>query len=302
MKEHLQQLLAKGNTKAAIQHLLEFAREQRDADLQEEVLAQSARYQAYAKEKRLGTTSEEHQQIVLARINEALLQIIGELPEENQHNVVNAQGGFGWQWIAGILLLIGVLSGIAKVFVFNVKDPQMGLHLTIYVHGPQNRQDIVLENEGELIADFDDRRDRKLIGQGGQTIFSEIDRRFQDEPFELSMQAEGFELMYPDSTYRFTGEPIYLAVRPDHRLGIVQGKVRSRDGRQFLSEVLIEVAGETDQTDSLGNFYLQLPPEKWAHEYTIYAQKDGYTLKEEKYYPLLGEKSEIRLIPETSVQ
>ena len=66
---------------------------------------------------------------------------------------------------------------------------------------------------------------------------------------------------------------------------------------QFLEGVMIEVAGETTTTDQLGNFKLVLPEEKMKDEYTIYATKEGFQLKEEPYYPKLGQPADIRLKP-----
>lgn len=297
MKLRLQQLIAEGHTKAAIEQLLRITEKPAYSDLREAALLQSARYQEYARGKRDGTSTEEAQGIALARINEALLQLIAELPEVGS-------GKFRRSWIIGAGAIVVLIIGITLFSQYNFPaffgaKATNPLQLTIFVHGPDGRENIVLENEGELIVTTGHRRDIMRIGQRGRTIFNEIGEQFLNDTIGLSLKAEDYELAAPDRVYIFTGDPLYVPVRPHRRLGVVQGKVRSRDGSQFLADVLIEVAGEITQTDSLGNFTLKLPNDKWADTYTVYARKDGFLLKEEKYYPKLGEKLDIRLVPKT---
>ncbi len=310
MKNELQELIAQGKTEQALEQLISLSEKPYYEDLREEVLLQSARYQEYAKAKRQGTSNLEEQQTSISKINEAVLHLISQLPDDLTSRVDSSVpkssskriGKPWWQWVVGGGVIVGILGGIAEFSGYNLQsifgsEVTAPLQLTVYVHGPKGPQDIIIEKEGKLIADFGNRRDTRQIGEDGRTNFGEIGRRFLGEAIGLFMEAEGYEVTYPDSIYIYKGEPIYLAVKPDSQLGIVQGKVRSRDGASFLSDVLIEVAGVTTSTDALGNFYLELPEEQWRNEYILYARKNGYQLKEEKYYPKLGE-AEIRLTPQ----
>lgn len=83
MKAHLKNLIARNKTDTAIQELFKIAKATDDAEVEREVLLQSAKYQAYTKAKRQGTSGQEEQQLIISRINQALLQIIGELPEDS---------------------------------------------------------------------------------------------------------------------------------------------------------------------------------------------------------------------------
>jgi len=310
LKQALQQLIAQGKTEQVIDQLLQLTERSGDTELREEVLLQASRYRDYAKAKRMGTSGTEDQQITLAPINQALIQIIQQLSEEGEEkgsSIAPAERTKGktWQYVVGVGVVIGILSGIAGITGFNLKSlfglgtAESPLQLTVYVHGPDGKQDIVLENEGQLLLDLRNDRRPAQIGEHGRTNFGEISRDFVGKEIPLSVQAEDYEMAYPDSGYVYDGEPIYLEVRRDKQLGIIQGKVRSRDGSQFLSDVSIEVEGEVTHSDSTGNFYMELPEDKWQEEYTLYAQKDGYQIKEEKYYPKLG-GMEIRLTPKSN--
>lgn len=82
MKEKLRQLIAKGRTEKALQLLLEITKELGDEDLREEALLQSSKYEQYAREKRLGTSSSEVQRMAIAQINQALAYLVRQLPDE----------------------------------------------------------------------------------------------------------------------------------------------------------------------------------------------------------------------------
>jgi hypothetical protein len=84
MKAKIRQLIAEGKTSRAIQELQQITGKLEDQDLHEEALMAAARYEAYAREKRTGTSSSEEQLLVLARINHALLGITAQLPESSK--------------------------------------------------------------------------------------------------------------------------------------------------------------------------------------------------------------------------
>ncbi|MBK7407625.1 MAG: hypothetical protein IPJ40_05810 [Saprospirales bacterium] len=79
-KSDLKQLVADNKTKQAIDLLLKATKELEDSDLQNEVILQSAKYNAYLKEKAAGTKSQENLDIQKANIDNALTYIVDKLP------------------------------------------------------------------------------------------------------------------------------------------------------------------------------------------------------------------------------
>ena len=79
-KSDLKQLIADNKTKQAIDLLLKATKELEDSDLQNEVILQSAKYNAYLKEKAAGTKSQENLDIQKANIDNALTYIVDKLP------------------------------------------------------------------------------------------------------------------------------------------------------------------------------------------------------------------------------
>jgi len=76
----LRDLIAKGKTDTAIQQLRDLANQVNDSDYQTQVIMQATAYEQYQKSKRMGITSHSEQQVSLAKINNALLQLINEIP------------------------------------------------------------------------------------------------------------------------------------------------------------------------------------------------------------------------------
>lgn len=195
------------------------------------------------------------------------------------------------QWLAGAGLIISILAGIAGITGFDLKSllrmvPVNDSHqLTVYVHGPEGEQDIVLENEGQLVVDFGNRRDTRRIGEAGRTNFGEIDPRFLGAEIGLTVEAGGFEVTHPDTTYIYTGEPIYLAVRRDRSLGRIRGVIRDENGAG-LAGAGIMIEGDTIVlTDSLGRFRFTLPPDNIREHYQLSIRKAGYRRISRTYYP-----------------
>ncbi len=310
----IRDLISSAEIEEAIAGLLTITK---DTSWHGEALQQSAKFHRWKRSERSGTLSTQELDLALNQINTALIEIINNIlasgltsePSSKPDTEILSNKSQSRSWrkcrIVAVVMIIVFLVGIAGITryglrrVFGGLATEEAMQLTVYVHGPNGPQDIVLSNEGKLIVDFGNRRDSRQIGEDGRTNFGEIGRHFLGELIGMSVDAEGYEISNPDSSYTYDGEPIYLAVNMSNQLGIIQGKVRSRDGKQFLSNVLIEVAGETTTTNSLGNFHMELPARLWRREYLLFAQKEGYQIKEEKYYPNLG-GIEIRLTPETA--
>jgi len=287
LKQALQQLIAQGKTEQAIDQLLRLTERSGDTALREEVLLQASRYRDYAKAKRMGTSSTEDQQITLARINQALIQIIQQLSEEEEEKgssigPADRPKAKTWQYVVGVGVVIGILSGIAVITGFNLKSllgmgaANSPLQLTVYVHGPDGRQDVVLENEGQLLLDL--RNDRRVaqIGEHGRTNFGEISRDFIGKEIPLSVQSEDYEMAYPDSGYVYNGEPVYLEVRSSCRFCKLTGTVQNSEGR-LVPELVVMVKGTelADTTDQNGRFHIQVPAEKEQEEYILSVIEDG---------------------------
>jgi len=112
MKAKLTSTLSKGKTRQVIEDLLPLSTF--DPDLHDEAVALSARFQKYLREKNGGTKDVADLDIELNRINSALLDLIGRLPEGNP-----VEKKIRWKEVA---VVIGILASIAGITGYTLKD------------------------------------------------------------------------------------------------------------------------------------------------------------------------------------
>lgn len=120
----------------------------------------------------------------------------------------------GWLAIPATIISILAFFGIKECTPTDDDvSPPPFRSLTVYVHGENDRQEIILENKGTLVADFGGKRYVKPISQKGEVKFVEINNRFVKDSFEFGLRAEGYELIKPNEKYILNGKPVYLEVR-----------------------------------------------------------------------------------------
>lgn len=262
--ENLKRLIGQGKTTQVIQALLRITRKLPHNDLQEEVILQSARYEQYAKEKRLGVISAEEQNLSLTNINHALLSIINRLPAK----AIRLDKKKSFYRSAGIGLMI--------LFAFAVFYRNFGSQL-FYQNNSSLQLTIRLEdenglsvNEGELLVDIGHRRNSKSIGIDGEVDFEEIGAKFLHKSFKIGFSSKNYELAYPDSQYIFDGEPVYLAVKNKCRSCLVFGTIQNDSG-ELISNAIVMIKGFQlkDTTDSNGYFRITIPVDKMQEEYPV---------------------------------
>ncbi|GJM31250.1 MAG: hypothetical protein DHS20C18_02510 [Saprospiraceae bacterium] len=298
MEQKLRTLIGTNKTKQAIQELLALTQKMGDPDMHQEVIMQSARFEKFTKSNRLGISSHEEENISIAKINKALLDIIERLPESGAATIISSSSAKAspattdkswWKYVTATAVIIGILGSLAEVFNFiNLIPASSGQtsQLTIYVHGPGGLQDYVLENEGELLVDLDGDRRFAKIGEKGRTVFSEIPAKFIGQSLPIAIQAEGYEAAASESQYKWEEKAIYFKVQRAQQLRKIQGIVKSMHGADFLADVLVMIENEfTTTTDSLGRFSFEMPANRVREKYTLTFQKTGYESLTEFYYP-----------------
>ncbi len=301
MKENLKKQLAQNKTKQVIQQLLTLISHLEDQELHNEVILQSARFEKYERANRLGISSYEEEGISIAKINQALLSIINQLPNESDESIPsnpnlkkekkNPDIKKNWQkWALAISGIIAVMAGIAEFTGYNLRDMVGGendaeLPLTVTVKVRDMEGNRPLKSEGKLVIDYGNGTQTLPIDEEGKVDVREIPPRLKGNEVSILLEdAKNYIAVPTKKPYLLDGKPIRFEVQLNQQMGIIKGKVRSRDGTKLLAGVRIEVDGEITHSDSLGNFYLLLSLEKWKTEYTIFATM-GDLLKEEKFYP-----------------
>ena len=141
MKKALQQLIAENNTSEAIKQLLSITEKLGKKGLHIEVIMLSSKFEAYKKMKRVGVSSEGDQGLSINKINAALLEIIGKLPDKSsaseklEVNLTkkgrnnNPDRRKTLLWIGGILVFI-ILGFLGMDSIFNQSPKEPNLEIT----------------------------------------------------------------------------------------------------------------------------------------------------------------------------
>ena len=114
MKTKLQQLIAQGKTKQAIQQLLRITK--RNDDLHDTALNISARYRQLVRDQHAGILSSEESQIELNKVNAAILALVKDLPDG-----ISLASPKSWNW-QRVAFVLGLIAAIATITGYTLKD------------------------------------------------------------------------------------------------------------------------------------------------------------------------------------
>lgn len=146
---------------------------------------------------------------------------------------------------------------------------------------------------GQLVLFLDnDPRDR-AIGERGEVVFNGVPGRFKMEaiPVRFELEAKGFLLARPDSTYVLNGGTLRIPVQRDSSLGRLRGYVLDAQNQAPLDSARLSSDGETFFTNKDGFFDHQMA--RIQEEYPVRIAKEGYETSNQRFYP--GSAVEVRL-------
>ena len=170
------------------------------------------------------------------------------------------------------------LGGPVVVFVlvvlggFKLVPNPMQLRLTVYVHGPAGRQDLVLQNAGQVVLDLGPDRRRERIGDKGEAYFS-VPPEFRSQRVPVGVESEAYEAATPNEEVKLDSDRLYLKVR--RKSGHLAGTVQDIDGNA-VPGASIQVAGLSASSGPDGRFEVSIPGERMKPELSLTATAVGY--------------------------
>lgn len=273
-KPALKNLVSKGRTELALQKIVAATQPLADQHLHNQAAALSGRWATNERLHHLGTLSTADYHLEKEKINTAVLALIDEFPER-------------LVWLKWVLIAVAViLIGLALVRGFGQPD---SLQLTVYVQDAAGKPIAELQNKAKVIVDFGNDRRAPLLGENGRTNLGEIPEKFQGKTIPIVFEGEGYEPVEPSKKYVLDGKPVYLIVQRDQSLGLIHGRVATRNGSTFIPAALVLIAAEGRDTmvttDSLGYFRLVLPEKMQKTEYLLTVKKEGFQVARERFLP-----------------
>ncbi len=301
MKKKLQQLIAEGTTKQAIQLLLSNTEK---LDEHKEVLLQSSRYETYEKNKDIGVLSFDEANIRLAKINNALLNIIEKLPDEENvsktqneaklstinkqtTNMGNGKKTSIWKIVgAALVATITVLASIAEFSGYSVKDVLFGnepdsFSVTVLVHGKKGKDDKVLKNQGKVFLDIGGDRKEEAINAQGEATFKELPKGYANQMSLISIDhPQPYFPVHRDKEYKLTSNKvIYLEVALQG-LNKIKGRIIDATTENNLDSVRVSIENVATYTNEFGWFELEIPINIQAKFVSVNFFKEGYTMED----------------------
>lgn len=170
------------------------------------------------------------------------------------------------------------LGGPAVVFLLvlilgNGLAPEPSFTATVYLHGPEGRQDIPLRDEGVVFLDIGAHRRDPQIGKSGEAVFVEIPAQFRGRRAVIGLEAEGFALVKREEAPILQEGGIYLEIR---RLDF-EFRGRAQDGEgEPVSGAKVRACGQEASTTEDGSFALLCPGASLDRDNTLSVQKDGF--------------------------
>ncbi|MBC7775196.1 MAG: hypothetical protein H7246_07140 [Phycisphaerae bacterium] len=273
-KPALKELVVKGRTDLVLQKIVAATKPLDDQHFYNQAAALSGRWSTNERNNNLGTLSAEEYKLEKERINHAVLALIDQFPERSA---------------LLRLVLIAAVGMLVLYLLFKFMGRDDSMQLTVYVQDAAGKPIAELQNKGKVIVDFGNDRRSPLIGEDGRTNLGEIPEKFRGGPIPIVLEAEGYEPIEPDKKYVLNGKQVYFLVRRDNSLGIVYGRVTTRDGNEFIAGALVIVSAEggdtSTHTDSMGYFRLLLPEKMHRREYPLIVKKIGFQVARDKFVP-----------------
>jgi len=179
------------------------------------------------------------------------------------------------KYAGGTLELRGAVVASALVVIggFFLPRPSSNFPLTVYVHGPEGQQDLLLRNHGEVLLDLGGDRRSASIGSKGQAFFSEIPANFRGQKVNVALDAPGYERS-DNSRLELDETSLYLPIR--RKSLRIAGNVIDETGTPIVGAT-VSVAGLSTMSVGQGRFELMLSSDEVSEGMVLHASAKGYS-------------------------
>lgn len=199
-----------------------------------------------------GLVSQQDAQLRENRITANLLQLLtnaGVSEAAREFTKTNKKVSL-WQYLVALGLFIGIVSGFLTLFSYpwqSLFAPSHG-SITILVHGPKGRDQLVLPGRGEVRLIYGDAIVSKTINKEGEATFKQVPGVFfeQDAQVEVHFSDPGgepYRAVHFDSLYAMNpGKYLAVQVALQH-LEVLKGQVHNFKTNEPIEGVRISSNG-----------------------------------------------------------
>jgi hypothetical protein len=273
-KTQLKRQIAEGKTHQTIETLLTLTNA---TDLYDDVVLQSSRFKQLMREKHQNTMDSETVRIELAKINQALLDIIDRLETVEKQ----AAGVLSWFQVNKMLVFsvagCAIMALIGRMFL-SVQSNGRTFNFTVYVHGKGGKEDKILRGDGSTVRLYlNSNPEKKPIDADGRAIFTEISPTFLNKKVRMDIDhPQHYQSTHPDSSFLLTDNGVIYLETTLLGTDKVVGKVMDEKTEDYLEGVRVSVYNVETFTDKNGYFELTIPEGKQQKFQRVSFEKKGY--------------------------
>jgi hypothetical protein len=201
--------------------------------------------------------------------------------------VLQSSAVWAGKFFGGTLRLSGSVVGAALVVIGGhaFLPTATFFPLTVYVHGEDGPQDIVLRNTGRVVLKLGPEISTELIGENGQAVFPRIPADFRGQEVPGWVESDDYEA--PSTTVMIAGSSVDLVVKKKIKHFTLAGAVLDEQGKPLPSvHVALPKYHLEETTNSDGRFEFQVTAER-EQMVELTAEKQGY--QGIRFSPTLGD-------------
>jgi len=196
-----------------------------------------------------------------------------------------------WSYITAAAVFIGMLGSAAEFLNFinffpNNPSSNSGNTVTVLVHGPRGKDDLVLPNRGIVYLIYGDAKVPEQINNEGEATFKQVSKEFFNKNTQVEIlfqdpQGGPYRTSHPDSLYSLTkGQYVSLQVE-SVEVDQVTGIIKDSKTENPIANVEIRIhAGLSTKTNEYGEFTLGIPEQERRPFVNIRVYKKGYESNE----------------------
>ena len=185
--------------------------------------------------------------------------------------------------LGGALELGGPIVGFLLVVIlgFVLPSPQTNFSLTVYVHGPEGPQHLVLTNQGFVMLDLGGDRRQEPIGNKAQVVFAEIPASYRGQDVYISLISTEFESVETNPR-SLDGNTLYLPIRKQSVT--ISGRIQDENGKP-IEGASVDFEDLSTTSNANGYFELGMPGERMKPRLVLQVTVSGFKPRSVPVYP-----------------
>ncbi|MEP7144912.1 MAG: hypothetical protein ABI707_18650 [Ferruginibacter sp.] len=207
--------------------------------------------------------------IILAFAAAGLAAVIPGVLNVNLKNGITASGAIA---VAVIVYFFNPAAGAG-----DFKCAAETFSYTVFIHGKQGREDIILRNQGAVLLHLNSKPERVNIDGDGKAIFTELSPTFLNQKVRITIyHPQPYQSINPDSLYVLEKNGVTYVSVELKGTDKIQGEVTDFVTGEYIDSVRISILDIETYTNGKGWFSLTIPPGEQAKFQRVVFDKKGY--------------------------